>query len=61
MMMKGNKMQITLNINPKLLAKLASQYELEISDLESNIVEYFKAYENDELLEELITDTIINY
>ena len=59
--MKGNKMQITLNFNPKLLAKLASQYELEISDLESNIVEYFKAYENDELLEELITDTIINY
>jgi len=61
MMMKGNMMQITLNINPKLLAKLAADNEMDINELNSNIQEYFKSFENEELLSELINNTIVNY
>ena len=61
-MRKEVDMQITVNINPKLLNKLAEEYGIEVSDLEANIAEYFKSYENDqELLEELIENSILNY
>lgn len=61
-MMKGNVMEITINLNPKVIEMLAAENEIHIKDLKSDIVEYFKSFEyREELAVELINNIITNY
>lgn len=55
-------MQVTLNINPKVIEMLAAENEIHIKDLKADIESYFKSFEyREELAVELINNIITNY